>query len=497
MTEFELTIHNGRIITADADFHGDIGISQGKVQAIAARLPPGRRAIDARGRLVMPGGIDSHCHIEQLSSMGVMCADDWYSASVSAAFGGNTTIVPFAAQHRGQSLREQADRYADSAAAKSVIDYSYHLIISDPTPVTLDEDLPRLIRAGITSFKVFMTYDKLKLDDKQLLDVFAVAAREGALPMVHAENNDVISWIARHLLAAGHTAPKYHAVSHDPIAESEATQRAISLASVLEVPVLIVHVSTQGAAQAIHAARTLGAPVHGETCPHYLLLTAADIDIPGMEGAKFCCSPPPRDAASQAALWQALQGGSLTLLSSDHAPYRYDESGKLPAGDATTFKQIANGLPGLELRMPLLYTEGVRKNRLTLQQFVALTSTNHARMYGMYPRKGTIAVGSDADIALWDPDLEVTVTVDGLHDQVGYTPYEGRRVTGWPTTVISRGEVIVEQDKLLAQRGRGQFIARGLPAPLQQVREPSPRAALLRRIFPAGAVVDHPASTPP
>jgi len=485
MTEFDLTLHQGRIVTADADVVGDIGIADGRIQAIAQQLPAGKRAIDARGKLVMPGGIDSHCHVEQLSGMGVMCADDWYSASVSAAFGGTTTIVPFAAQHRGDSLREASEAYAALAAAKSVLDYSYHLIIADPTPQALNVDLPQLIRSGITSFKVFMTYDRMKLDDSQLLDVFAIAAREGALPMVHAENNDVISWIARRLLAAGHTAPKYHAVSHDPAAETEATQRAISLAAVLETPVLIVHVSTQGAAQAIHAARTLGAPVYGETCPHYLLLTAEDIDLPGVEGAKFCCSPPPRDPASQAALWQALQGGTLSVLSSDHAPYRFDASGKLPAGNATTFKQIANGLPGLEVRLPLLFSEGVRTGRLTLQQFVALTSTNHARLYGMHPQKGTLAVGADADIALWEPDKTVTITASALHDQVGYTPYEGRRITGWPTTVISRGEVIVDNGVLHAERGRGRFIARGLPAPLQMARAPSPRAALLRSIFPA------------
>jgi len=485
MPEFDLTLHQGRIVTADADVVADIGIAEGHIQAIAHQLPQGKRAIAARGKLVLPGGIDSHCHIEQLSGMGVMCADDWFSASVSAAFGGTTTLVPFAAQHRGDSLREVAENYAALAAAKSVLDYSYHLIIADPTPEALGVDLPQLIRAGITSFKVFMTYDRMKLDDSQLLDVFAIAAREGALPMVHAENNDVISWIARRLLAAGHSAPKYHAVSHDPAAENEATQRAISLAAVLETPVLIVHVSTQGAAQAIHAARTLGAPVYGETCPHYLLLTAEDIDLPGLEGAKFCCSPPPRDPASQAALWQALQGGTLSVLSSDHAPYRFDASGKLPAGEATTFKQIANGLPGLEVRLPLLFSEGVRTGRLTLQQFVALTSTNHARLYGMHPQKGTLAVGADADIALWEPDKTVTLSAAALHDQVGYTPYEGRQVTGWPTTVISRGEVIVADGVLHAERGRGRFIARGLPAPLQMARSPSPRAALLRSIFPA------------
>ncbi|WP_233233484.1 dihydropyrimidinase [Bordetella sp. LUAb4] len=484
MQNFDLTIHNGRIVTDVDEFNGDIGIRAGKIAAIAPSLPQGTRHIDATGRLVMPGGIDSHCHIEQLSSMGVMCADDWYSASVSAAFGGNTTIVPFAAQHRGDSLKDIAERYAASAAAKSVIDYSYHLIITDPTPQTLDHELPALIRAGITSFKVFMTYDKMKLDDKQLLDVFAVAAREGALPMVHAENNDVIAWIARHLLAAGYTAPKYHAVAHDPNAEDEATQRAIRLASVLEVPVMIVHVSTQGGAQAVHAARAVGAPVFGETCPHYLLLTADDLDLPSTEGAKFCCSPPPRDPASQEALWQSLQSGGLTLLSSDHAPYRYDETGKIPYGDKTTFKQMANGMPGLETRMPLLFSEGVGKGRIDLQQFVALTSANHARMYGMYPRKGALAEGSDADIAIWDPHKTVRIAWQDLHDAVGYTPYEGREVRGWPTTVISRGEVIVDGGKLDAERGRGSFIARGQPGPLAEPREPSPRAAFLRKIFP-------------
>ncbi|TSH92135.1 dihydropyrimidinase [Verticiella sediminum] len=486
MSAFDLTIRHGRIITATDDFQGDIGIVDGRIAAVAERLSPGRRDYDAAGRLVMPGGIDSHCHVEQLSSMGVLCADDWYSASVSAAYGGNTCIVPFAAQHRGQSLREVAEQYRASAAAKSVIDFSYHLIVSDPTPQTLETDLPSLIREGITSFKVFMTYERLKLDDAQLLEVFAIAAREGALPMVHAENNDVITWVARHLLRHGLTAPKYHATSHAPVAETEATNRAIQLASLLDVPVMIVHVSTQGAAQAIHAARTLGAPVHGETCPHYLLLTADDLDLPGVEGAKFCCSPPPRDPASQAALWRALAGGTLQLFSSDHAPYRFDETGKLPSGEATTFKQIANGLPGLEVRMPLLFSEGVRKGRITLNQFVALTSTNHALMYGMHPRKGTIAPGADADIVVWDPARERRITWADLHDAVGYTPYEGMTITGWPDVVFSRGEAVVEAGTLQAAAGRGRFVSRGQPAPVRSARVPGTEARFMRSLSGAG-----------
>jgi dihydropyrimidinase len=483
MNEFDLTVRNGRVVTATDDFVADIGVTDGHIAAIGKRLPTGRRDIDAAGKLVMPGGIDSHCHVEQLSSMGVMCTDDWYSASVSAAFGGTATIIPFAAQHKGDSLRQVAERYAASAAAKSVIDFSFHLIISDPTEEAIKIDLPRLIREGITSFKVFMTYDMLKLSDSQLLDVFAVAAREKALAMVHAENNDVILWIARHLIDNGYTAPKYHAVSHSPVAESEATHRAIQLASVLDVPVMIVHVSAANAVRSIDAARVLGAPVYGETCPHYLLLTADDLDLPGVEGAKYCCSPPPRDKDSQDALWRALKAGVLQCFSSDHAPYRFDASGKIPDGDNTSFKNIANGVPGLEVRMPLLFSEGVGKGRISLNQFVALTSTNHARMYGLYPQKGTIAPGADADIVIWDADRKVTISADALHDAVGYTPYEGMTVKGWPETVLSRGRIVVADERLHAERGSGRFIARGTPLPLTMERSIAPEARFLRSLF--------------
>lgn len=480
MSPFDLTVRNARIVTAEAEFSGDIGVRGETIAEIAPRLAPGLRDLDAGGRLVTPGGIDSHCHIEQLSSMGVMCADDWTSATVSAAFGGTTTVMPFAAQHRGDSLRQVATTYAASAARQAVIDYSHHLILSETDAVTLGTDLPELIRAGITSFKVFMTYDRLRLDDSQLLDVFAVAAREGALPMVHAENHDVIAWIARHLLDAGHTAPRYHALSHAPAAETEAAHRAIQLASVLETPVLIVHVSTPGAIAAIASAQRLGAPVLGETCPHYLLLTADAIDLPGMEGAKFCCSPPPRAAAAQEALWTALGQGVLGLVSSDHAPYRFDSTGKLPQGEQTTFKQIANGLPGLELRMPLLFSEGVRRGRINLREFVALTSTNHARTYGLYPRKGTIATGADADLVIWDAEREVQVSAALLHDAAGYTPYEGRQLTGWPATVVNRGRVVVHEGRLHAEPGSGRFIPRGTPAPVLAQRAVSPGARFLR-----------------
>src|SRR5690606_27950241 len=258
-------------------------------------------------------GIDSHCHIEQLSGMGVMCADDFYTATRSAAFGGTTTVIPFAAQHRGNDLLEVVADYSHRAREKAVIDYGFHLIVTDPTEIALNSHLPRLVSEGITSFKVFMTYDAMKLDDHQILDVLFAADKHGALVMVHAENNDVIRWVARKLLEAKRVHPKYHAIAHDPLAEAEATNRAIIFSRLLNVPLLIVHVAGKEAVDVIRAAQSLGASVYAESCPQYLYLTAEVIDVPGVEGAKYCCSPPPRDAASQKAVWEGLLDGTLQL----------------------------------------------------------------------------------------------------------------------------------------------------------------------------------------
>jgi dihydropyrimidinase len=472
---FDLTIRNGRISNADGTFQADIGVRDGVIAEIAENLGAGKRDVDASGRWVLPGGIDSHCHIEQLSGMGLMCADDFYSGTVSAAFGGTTTIIPFAAQHRADSIPDVVAAYGKLAREKAVIDYGFHLILANPDETELRERLPRVIREGITSLKVYMTYDRLKLDDYQLLEVMSVAGEEGALVMMHAENHDMIRWIAHRLLERGHTAPKYHAVAHDALAESEATNRAIALARLADVPVLIVHVAGRETVDVIRNARRLGAAVYAESCPQYLFLKASDIDKPGVEGAKFCCSPPPRDLDSQEAVWAGLKDGTLGLYSSDHAPYRFDASGKLPKGNATTFKEMANGVPGIELRLPLLFSEGVMKGRLTIEEFVALTSTNHARMYGLAPRKGAIAVGADADFALWNPEARVTVTASMLHDNVGYTPYEGHELQGWPEQVFSRGRCVVRDATLQVGRGTGQYIARGRPEPMTRRAAPSPQ----------------------
>jgi dihydropyrimidinase len=479
MSDYDLVIRNGSVATAADTMVCDIGIKDGVIVTLSKHLAAGTREIDATGRLVLPGGIDSHCHIEQRSSAGVVCADDFYSATVAAAFGGTTTVIPFAAQHRGQSLRRVVEEYHEAARPKAVIDYAFHLIISDPTEQVMGQELPALIRDGYTSFKVYMTYDLLQLDDGQMLDILAVARREGALVMVHAENHEMIKWLTARLLDQRLGAPRYHAVSHARLAEGEATNRAVTLSQLLDVPILLVHVSAAEAIEVIRNAQTRGLKIYGETCPQYLFLTADDIAKPGMDGAKFCCSPPPRDHAAQQAVWTGLRNGTFQVFSSDHAPYRFDASGKLPKGDKTTFKEIANGVPGIELRLPLLFSEGVGQGRLDLNAFVALTATNHAKLYGLYPKKGTIAVGSDADIAIWDPERETTITAAILHDNVGYTPYEGRRLRGWPVTVLSRGRIVVEDGKLAAARGSGAFQPCALSDAARPLGTPVPELAFV------------------
>jgi dihydropyrimidinase len=472
MDALDIVIRNGTVVTAVDSYQADVGIRAEQIVVIGQNLPAGAREVDASGKLLMPGAIDSHCHIEQRSSAGIVCADDFYSATVSAAFGGTTTVIPFAAQHRGDSLRDVVNAYHDCARPKAVIDYAFHLIVTDPTPQVLGQELPALVSEGYTSLKVYMTYELLKLSDYDILNVLACARREGAMVMVHAENHDVIRWLTDRLLDAGHREPRYHAVAHARIAEGEATHRAISLSELLDVPLLVVHVSAKEAIDEIRDAQTKGLRIYGETCPQYLFMTAADMDLPGMEGAKYCCSPPPRDEEAQKAVWRGLANGTFQVMSSDHAPYRFDESGKLANGPNAAFSEIAMGVPGLELRAPLLYSEGVRSGRIDIHQFVALTATNAAKIYGLHPRKGTIAVGSDADIAIWDPEREVVVKHEMLHDNAGYTPYEGRRITGWPVTVLSRGRVVVDDGALNAARGSGVFLPCASPASARPTGKP-------------------------
>lgn len=459
MDEFDLVIRSGSIVTAVDRFEADIGIRGERITALGEKLGPGKREIDASGKLVLPGGVDSHCHIEQLSAFGVMTADDFYTGTVSAAYGGTTTVIPFAAQQRGQSLRRVVEDYR-KAAGKAVIDHAFHMIVSDPSPDVLDDELPALIKEGFSSIKLFMTYDKIRVSDEQMLDVLALARAEGAMVVVHAENHGMIHWLANRLLDKGYTAPRYHAVSHVRLAETEAVSRAIQMAAMIDQPLVVFHISTEGSMSAIRTAQDRGQKIYGETCPQYLFLTADDLDKPGIDGAMWCCSPPPRDTADQEAMWRGLANGTFQVFSSDHAPYSFDEHGKLARGANPDFKNIANGLPGLELRMPLLFSEGVMKGRIDIHRFVELCCTGGARLYGLHPKKGTIAIGSDADIGIWDPDKRTKIEHNSTHDATGYCPYASMTLTGWPVSVIARGEVIVEDGAFLGERGRGRLLLR-------------------------------------
>ncbi len=462
MTEpaYDLLIRGGRVATVSDVFEADVAISGETIVAVGRGLPGARREIDARGKLVLPGGVDSHAHIEQLSAAGIMNADTFESATVSAAFGGTTTVISFAAQHVGMKLPQVLEDYHALAKKGAVIDYAFHIIIADPTKETLEADLPALIKQGHASIKIFMTYDRLKIEDEPLLDILLAARDGGALLCAHAENHGIISWMVKRLLARGYTDPKYHAISHARVSEAEAFNRLIGMAALIDQPIMIFHVSTAEGAKVIRDARGQGLKVFAETCPQYLFLTADDLDKPGAEGAKWMCSPPPRRGSDQEALWQALALGDLQTISSDHAPYRFDETGKLRASPNPTFKQVANGLPGLEVRLPLLFDAMVSKGRLGLEKFVELTATAPAKIYNLHPRKGSIAVGADADIAIWDPEREVTLSDAMMHDLAGYTPFAGRKLRGWPVTVLSRGRVIVADGKRSVEAGSGRFLAR-------------------------------------
>jgi dihydropyrimidinase len=398
-------------------------------------------------------------------------ADDFASATKAAAFGGNTFVMPYCLQAKGQPLREALKDYHALAEQNCHVDHSFHLIISDPTENVLGQELPALVADGYTSLKIFMTYADLALSDFQILEVLSVARESGALVQVHAENYDAIRFLADRLERAGQTAPYFHGKSRPIVVEREATHRAISLAELIDVPIVVVHVSNREAMEEIRRAQRRGLKIYGETCPQYLVLTEDDLKGLGMEGAKYVCSPPPRDHASQLACWEGLQQGVFSLFSSDHCPFRYDdEAGKLTPNGRTSFRWIPNGIPGIETRLPILFSEGVSKGRITLNQFVALTASNHARTYGL-AGKGSIAIGYDADIAIWDPKRTATLAQVNLHHGADYTPYEGLEITGWPITTILRGRFVVRDGKLVGGKSDGRYVSRGKPF------EPTPTSA--------------------
>ncbi|MFN4128897.1 MAG: dihydropyrimidinase [Paracoccaceae bacterium] len=457
---FDLVVRGGSVVTASDVTRCDVGIREGRIVMLGEALPEGREEVDATGLYVMPGGIDSHVHLAQASGDGIVMADGFESGTRSALFGGNTTVLPFCLQQKGQTLREALTAYHALAEGNCLTDISFHLIITDPTPGVLGQEVPALVEDGYTSLKVFMTYEGMRLHDNEILATLEAARGSGALVMVHCENEDVIRFLIGKHEEEGSLTPSAHATTRPIAAEREATHRALSLAEVVDVPIVIVHVSNREAMEEIDRARKRGVKVVAETCPQYLMLTADDLDRDGWEGAKFVCSPPPRDEESKAACWQGLEQGIFQLYSSDHCPFRFnDAQGKLNEKGKTSFRWIPNGIPGVETRLPILFSEGVMKGRIDLPRFAALTATNHAKLYGLYPRKGTIAVGSDADLTLWDPTCRRIITNSILHHGADYTPYAGLELQGWPITVILRGKVAI-RDGALIERPDGRYLKR-------------------------------------
>ena len=474
MATYDTIVRGGRIVTASEVYQADLAIKDGVVAAIGHDLGDSAHVVDAKDMLVLPGGVDTHVHLDQTGLGPEMC-DGFDSGTASAAAGGTTTVVCFVWQPKGGSLAQVAADYRVKAE-KARVDYSFHLTVTDPTPEVLEVELPQLIAEGCRSVKVFMTYDGVRLDDREVLRVLAAARRNQALVCVHAENHDLIAWLTEQLVSAGLTTPKYHAYAKPMIAEREAVSRIIALAEALDVPIQIFHVSGAQSAEEIARAQARGLKVWGETCVHYLTLTAEDLDRPGFEGAKFIFGPPARTEADQEALWGYLKRGVIEVISSDHSPTRFDDpKGKKFAGDPAPFNKVPNGIPGLAARLPVLFTEGVSKGRIDLPTFVRLTSTNPAKLFGLFPQKGCLAVGSDADFILWDPQKTVTLTNALMHHGGDYTPYEGYQTQGYPVATFLRGRQVFDGSAVVGAAGGGRFIARPpypMITPLQRFPTP-------------------------
>jgi dihydropyrimidinase len=454
----QLLIKNGTVVTAADTFKADVMVDGERIVRIGQALSPDGeavRVIDANGKYVLPGGVDPHTHLDS-PSRGTTTADDYLTGTIAAACGGTTSIVNFCMQMKDKGLNHVLDHFSDRARDKAAIDYGFHAMINDLTP-TVFEEIASLPDRGVTSIKLFMAYRGTNMvDDRTLVRTLAESVRNGILVMVHAENGDAADHLQQQFLHAGKTAPKYHALSRPPRVEAEATARAGALAEVVNAPVYVVHVSCAEAVDEVQRARDRGVDIMGETCTHYLYFDEQDLDRPGFEGAKYVYTPPPRAKHQPASMWRAIADGSLRVVASDHCPFNFAGQKTLGTDD---FTLIPNGAPGIEERLMFTY-QGVHDGRITLNRFVDLVSTSPAKIFGLYPAKGTIAIGSDADMVVWNPAAELTVTRSTLHQNVDYTLYEGKHITGLPETVTLRGEVIVENRQYVGRPGRGRFLAR-------------------------------------
>ncbi|HET8775365.1 MAG TPA: dihydropyrimidinase [Thermoanaerobaculia bacterium] len=452
-------IRNGRIVTAVDDYNADILIEGETIAMIARTIDvDADKVIDAKGRLVIPGGIDPHTHME-LPFGGTSASDDFDTGTVAAAHGGTTTIIDFAVQYKGQALAEAVDAWHAKADGKASIDYGFHLICTDLPDNRLAE-MKGMIDAGVSSFKLFMAYPGVFLiDDGTIYRAMQTAGEHGGLICMHAENGVVIDAIVKQALARGETAPKYHALTRPTKAEAEGVHRAIALAEIAKSPVYIVHLSCSDSLDEVTRARDMGVPAYAETCPQYLFLDYSVYERPGFEGAKWVMTPPIREQWNQDKLWRGLKFNDLQVVSTDHCPFCMKEQKELGKDD---FSKIPNGGPGVEHRMSLIYNGGVVGGRIDVNRFVEITSTAQAKIFGLFPRKGTIAVGSDADIVIFDPDEEMTISAKTHHMRVDYSAYEGMKVRGVTKTVLSRGAVIIEEGQYVGRKGHGSFLKRGL-----------------------------------
>jgi dihydropyrimidinase len=459
---FDTLIRGGTIVTATDTYVSDVGITGGKISVIGLNLPAegAGKVIEARAMLVMPGGIDVHTHLD-MPFGGTTSADDFETGTVAAAYGGTTTLIDFAIQYKGQTLRHAFDTWMKKADGKAVIDYSFHCIITDIAGAQLDE-MKAFVREGVPTFKLFMAYPGVfMLDDASIFKVMGVAADCGGMICMHAENGGAIDVIVQRALAQGKRSPKYHALTRPVTAEAEATSRAIALAEMAGTPVYIVHLSCHEALEKVREARDRGLRVYAETCPQYLYLSLENMDGPGFDGAKYVFTPPLREKWHQEKLWQGLAKDDLQVVSTDHCPFCMKEQKELGKDD---FTKIPNGGPGIEHRMSLVYSGGVQGGKFSANRFVQLVSTAPAKLFGLYPRKGTVAVGSDADLIVFDADEEQTISVKTHHMRVDYSMFEGTRVKGVPKTVLSQGRVIVENGKFVGKVGAGEFLKRENPA---------------------------------
>ncbi len=454
-------IKNGHIVTAVDSYIADLLVDGETIAMIGKGLSQivssVDKTIDATGKLVIPGGIDPHTHLD-LPFGGTFSSDDFETGTRAAAFGGTTTIIDFAVQYKGQSLKEALDVWFGKAEGKAAIDYGFHLIVTDLPDERLPE-LKALIAQGVTSFKLFMAYPGVFLvDDGTIFKAMSTAGEAGGLVCMHAENGVVIDVLVKRALAEGKTAPKYHALTRPTKAEAEGVHRAIAIAEIANAPVYIVHLSCYDALKEVQAARDLGLPAYAETCPQYLFLDYSYYEQEGFEGAKYVMTPPLREKWNQEELWKGLRGNDLQVISTDHCPFCFKEQKELGRDD---FSKIPNGGPGIENRMSLVYNGGVAQGRINLNRFVELTSTAAAKIFGLFPKKGTIAVGSDADIVIFDPNREQTISATTHHMRVDYNAYEGWRVLGVTETVLSRGKVVVENGEFKGKAGDGRFLKRG------------------------------------